>query len=63
MINVKLTTVSGETKGMSFETKEDIQTFISAFAPMLPLGVAVHVDAPLAGIYGGWIHGTGTALQ
>lgn len=62
MINLNLTSVSGETKKMSFETKEDINKFITAFAPMLPVGVAVHVDAPLAGIYGGWIHGTGTAL-
>jgi hypothetical protein len=57
MINAKLTTVSGSTKGMKFETKENLLQFIELFSDTLPLGTAVNIDAPLAGIHSGWIQG------
>jgi hypothetical protein len=58
MIPVTLTTVTGSTKGMNFDTKEDVESFITTFSASLPVGTAVHVQAPLVGITGGWMHGT-----
>lgn len=60
MIPVTLTTVTGSTKGMHFETKEDVENFITTFSASLPIGKAVHIEAPLIGITGGWMHGTST---
>jgi hypothetical protein len=57
MINVTLTTVNGSTKGMSFDTKENLDNFIEQLAQTLPIGTAVNVDAPLVGIHSGWIQG------
>jgi len=57
MIPVKLTTTNGETKVMSFESKENVEEFISAFSVALPVGYAVGVDAPLIGIHNGWLFG------
>lgn len=57
MIPVRLTTVSGETKSMSFTSNENVKTFIQRLEEQLPVGVAVNVDAPLIGIHGGWVIG------
>ena len=57
MINATLTTVGGSTKGMTFDSKENLLQFIELFGDTLPLGTAVNIDAPLAGIHSGWIHG------
>jgi hypothetical protein len=57
MIPVKLTTTNGETKTMRFESKENVENFITAFSIALPVGYAVSVDAPLIGIHNGWLFG------
>jgi hypothetical protein len=57
MINVTLTTVNGSTKGMSFDTKENVLDFIEQMELALPSGTAVNIDAPLIGIHSGWIQG------
>ena len=57
MIKVTLTTTTGSTKVMHFDTKENIETFIEQFAQTLLIGTAVNIDAPLVGIHGGWIQG------
>jgi len=57
MINVKLTTVSGNTRGMQFDTKEHVLEFIELYGATLPAGTAVNIDAPLIGIHSGWIQG------
>ena len=57
MIKVTLTTVTGTTKGMQFDTKENVHAFIEQMANALPSGTAVCIDAPLIGIHSGWIQG------
>jgi hypothetical protein len=57
MIKITLTTVTGTTKGMSFDTKENLMTFIEQLSDALPLGTAICVDAPLVGIHNGWVQG------
>lgn len=58
MIKVTLTSTSGTTKGMSFDTKENVLVFIEQLRNQLPLGTAINIDAPLIGIHSGWIQGT-----
>lgn len=57
MIQVTLTTTTGATKGMRFDTKNDVLAFIEKMRGALPIGTAVNVDAPLIGIHSGWIKG------
>ncbi len=57
MINVTLTTTTGSTKGMRFDTKGDVLVFIDKMAHALPIGIVVNIDAPLIGIHSGWIQG------
>jgi len=57
MIKVTLTTVSGTSRGMEFDTKEHVLEFIELMTSTLSLGVAVCIDAPLIGIHNGWIQG------
>jgi hypothetical protein len=62
MIKVTLTTVSGTTRGMEFDTKEHVLEFIELMTSTLHAGVAVCIDAPLIGIHNGWIQGKAPAL-
>ena len=57
MIKVTLTTTTGSTKGMQFDTKENLDQFIEQLAQTLPIGTAVNVDAPLVGIHSGGVQG------
>jgi hypothetical protein len=57
MIQVKLTTTNGSTKGMQFDTKENVLKFIEQMSKTLPIGTAVCIDAPLIAIHSGWIQG------
>lgn len=57
MIKVTLTTTTGSTKGMHFDSKENLDEFIIQLAETLPLGTAVNIDAPLVGIHSGWVQG------
>jgi hypothetical protein len=57
MINATLTSVTGGTKVMNFISKEHLIEFIDKYAEVLPIGNVVNIDAPLAGIHSGWIHG------
>jgi hypothetical protein len=57
MINVTLTTTTGSTKGMRFDTKNDVLLFIEKMSDTLPIGTVVNIDAPLIGIHSGWIQG------
>lgn len=57
MIPVQLTSVSGTVKDMPFDSKEKVLEFIEKYADALPLGTAVNINAPLIGIYSGWIQG------
>jgi hypothetical protein len=57
MIKVTLTTTSGTTRGMQFDTKEHVLEFIELFSATLPIGTAVCIDAPLIGIHSGWVQG------
>jgi hypothetical protein len=57
MINATLTSVTGGTKVMNFISKEHLIEFIDKYAEVLPIGKAVNIDAPLAGIHSGWIQG------
>ena len=57
MIQVKLTTLSGETKTIPFYNKQAVENFIGFFPAQLPKGIAVCIDAPLIGIHNGWIVG------
>jgi hypothetical protein len=57
MIKVKLTSTSGNTKEMSFDTKEHVLEFIELYKATLHQGTAVCIDAPLIGIHSGWIQG------
>lgn len=62
MIKVTLTTVSGTSRGMEFDTKEHVLEFIELMTSTLHAGVAVCIDAPLIGIHNGWIQGKAPAL-
>ena len=44
---------------MGFATKENLLEFIDKYSEILPIGKAVNIDAPLAGIHSGWIQGKG----
>lgn len=57
MIQVKLTTVSGESKTIPFYNKQAVEKFIGFFPNKLTEGVAVCIDAPLIGIHNGWVVG------
>ena len=57
MIKVTLTSTSGATKRMSFDSKENLMIFIEQLSDTLPLGTALCVDAPLVGIHNGWVQG------
>lgn len=57
MIKVTLTTTSGTTKDMKFNSKEHVLEFIELYGATLPAGTAVNIDAPLIGIHSGWIQG------
>ena len=60
MITATLTSVTGTTKKMEFPTKENLLSFIEQYGAILPIGKAVNIDAPLAGIHSGWIQGRAT---
>jgi len=60
MIKIKLTSTSGNTKEMSFNTKENVLEFIELYKATLHQGTAVCIDAPLIGIHNGWIQGQKT---
>ena len=57
MIKVTLTTTTGATKGMTFDSKGDVLEFIQKMGDTLPIGTALNIDAPLIGIHSGWIQG------
>ena len=57
MIQVKLTTVTGESKTIPFYSKQAVEKFIGFFPTQLTAGVAVCIDAPLVGIHNGWVVG------
>jgi hypothetical protein len=58
MLKVKLTSTSGATKEMNFDTKEHVLEFIELYKATLYQGQAVCIDAPLIGIHSGWLQGT-----
>jgi hypothetical protein len=60
MIKATLTSTSGTTREMKFNTKEHLLEFIELYKATLRQGTAVCIDAPLVGIHSGWIQGTGT---
>ena len=60
MIKATLTTTSGTTRDMKFNTKEHLLEFIELYKATLRQGTAVCIDAPLVGIHSGWIQGTST---
>lgn len=60
MIRATLTTISGTTKEMKFNSKEHLLEFIELFKSTLHQGTAVCIDAPLVGVHSGWIQGTST---
>ena len=55
---VTLTSTSGATKQMNFDTKERVLEFIELYKSTLHVGQVVCVDAPLIGIHSGWIQGS-----
>ena len=57
MIKATLTSVTGTTKSMMFDTKENVLEFIDRYSEILPQGQTINIDAPLAGIHSGWIRG------
>lgn len=57
MITATLTSVTGGVKKMEFPTKANVLEFIERYSELLPIGTAINIDAPLAGIHSGWIHG------
>jgi len=57
MIAVTLTTITGSTKGMKFDSREGVLDFIEKMSEALPIGTVVNIDAPLIGIHSGWIQG------
>ena len=58
MITATLTSTSGATKQMNFNTKEHVLEFIELYKATLHQGQAVCIDAPLIGIHSGWIQGS-----
>ena len=60
MIKVTLTSTSGTTKQMEFNTKEHVLEFIELYKATLHQGTAVCIDAPLIGIHNGWLQGQRT---
>ena len=56
-MKVTLTSTSGATKQMEFDTKEHVLEFIELYGATLHIGQAVCIDAPLIGIHSGWIQG------
>ena len=60
MIKATLTTTSGTTRDMKFNSKEHLLEFIELYKAALHQGTAVCIDAPLVGIHSGWIQGTST---
>jgi len=60
MIKVTLTSTSGTTKQMEFNTKENVLEFIELYKATLHQGTAVCIDAPLIGIHNGWLQGQKT---
>jgi len=57
MIQVKLTTVTGESKTIPFYSKQAVEKFIGFFPTQLTEGGAVCIDAPIVGIHNGWVVG------
>ncbi len=57
-MKITLTSTSGATKEMSFDTKEQVLEFVELYKATLFQGQAVCIDAPLIGIHSGWIQGT-----
>jgi hypothetical protein len=57
MIKVTLTSTSGNTHKMEFDTKEHVLEFIELYKATLHQGTAVCIDAPIIGIHNGWIQG------
>jgi hypothetical protein len=57
MIQVTLTSTSGTTKRMEFDSKDRLLEFIKLYKAALHQGQAVCIDAPLVGIHSGWIQG------
>jgi hypothetical protein len=57
MIKTTLTTITGSTKEMKFDSKADVLVFIEKMSDALPIGTVVNIDAPLIGIHSGWIQG------
>jgi hypothetical protein len=55
---VTLTSTSGATKQMNFDTKAHLLEFIELYKSTLHIGQAVCIDAPLVGIHSGWIQGS-----
>jgi hypothetical protein len=62
MIKVKLTSTSGTTKEMTFDSKENVLKFIEEYRAILPIGTAVCIDAPIIGIHNGWLQGKKTLM-
>jgi hypothetical protein len=57
-MKVTLTSTSGATKEMNFDTREHVLEFIEVYKATLHQGQAVCIDAPLIGIHSGWIQGS-----
>jgi hypothetical protein len=57
-MKITLTSTSGATKEMHFDTKAHVLEFIEVYKSTLHIGQAVCIDAPLIGIHSGWIQGT-----
>jgi hypothetical protein len=57
-MKVTLTSTSGATKEMHFDTKDRVLEFIELYKATLHQGQAVCIDAPLIGIHSGWIQGS-----
>lgn len=57
MIKTTLTTITGSTKEMKFDSKADVLVFIEKMSEALPIGTVVNIDAPLIGIHSSWIQG------
>jgi hypothetical protein len=55
---VTLTSTSGATKQMNFDTKEHILEFIELYKATLHQGQSVCIDAPIVGIHSGWLRGS-----
>ena len=57
-MKVTLTSTSGATKEMNFDTREHVLEFIEVYKATLHQGQAVCIDVPLIGIHSGWIQGS-----